>query len=294
MRLRLAFAIAAALVLSGPGLAVDRGEAQHLGSFTWRGSQPWFGGFSAIEMAPDGMGMTVLSDRATILTARLRRDGDQITGVEIDAVHKVRSSKNKVLKGRVGDSEGLAIGPDGVIYISFEGVARVARYTRPDGPAEVLPRPGAFRHMARNGAFEGLAMDARGRLYTLPESGRTADGSIPVYRWDGRAWSTAFHLEQRGDFLPVAADFGPDGRLYVLERDTGAIGFRSRLRRWNVTANGVAGEETLFQSRISSHDNLEGLSVWRDGQGRLRATMVSDDNFLVLQRTELVEYLLPD
>lgn len=152
MRLRLALAIAAALVLSGPGLAVDRGEAQHLGSFTWRGSQPWFGGFSAIEMTPDGMGMTVLSDRATILTARLRRDGDQIIGVEIDAVHKVRSSKNKVLKGRVGDSEGLAIGPDGVIYISFEGVARVARYARPDAPAVVLPRPDAFRHMARNGA----------------------------------------------------------------------------------------------------------------------------------------------
>ena len=124
MRLRLAFAIVAGLVLSGPGLAVDRGEAQHLGSFTWRGSQPWFGGFSAIEMASDGIGMTVLSDRATILTARVQRDGDQITGVEIDTVHKVRSSKNKVLKGRVGDSEGLAIGPDGVIYISFEGVAR--------------------------------------------------------------------------------------------------------------------------------------------------------------------------
>ncbi|MCG6560171.1 esterase-like activity of phytase family protein [Ruegeria sp. 1NDH52C] len=294
MRLRLAFAIAAGLVLSGPGLAVDRGEAQHLGSFTWRGSQPWFGGFSAIEMASDGIGMTVLSDRATILTARVQRDGDQITGVEIDTVHKVRSSKNKVLKGRVGDSEGLAIGPDGVIYISFEGVARVARYTRPDGPAKVLPRPDAFRHMARNGAFEALAMDARGRLYTLPESSRAADGSIPVYRWDGRAWRTAFHLEQLGEYLPVAADFGPDGRFYVLERDTGAIGFRSRLRRWNVTANGVTGEEILFQSRLTAHDNLEGVSVWRDGQGRLRATMVSDNNFLVLQRTELVEYLLPD
>ena len=92
----------------------------------------------------------------------------------------------------------------------------------------------------------------------------------------------------------MAADFGPDGRFYVLERDTGAIGFRSRLRRWNVTANGVTGEEILFQSRLTAHDNLEGVPVWRDGQGRLRATMVSDNNFLVLQRTELVEYLLPD
>ena len=53
-------------------------------------------------------------------------------------------------------------------------------------------------------------------------------------------------------------------------------------------------EEIVFETGTGTHDNLEGLSVWRDDQGRLRATMISDDNFLALQRTELVEYLLPD
>lgn len=44
-----------------------------------------------------------------------------------------------------------------------------------------------------------------------------------------------------------------------------------------------------MQSELGRHDNLEGLSVWRDAQG-LRLTMVSDDNFMFFQRTEFVEY----
>jgi hypothetical protein len=42
-----------------------------------------------------------------------------------------------------------------------------------------------------------------------------------------------------------------------------------------------------------THDNLEGLDVWADAEG-LRATMISDDNFRFFQRTEIVDYRLPD
>ena len=133
-----------------------------------------------------------------------------------------------------------------------------------------------------------------GRLYTLTEKSRTLEGDIPVYRWDGQAWSTPFVLPARGGFLPVSADFGPDGRLYVLERSVSLTGFRTRLRRWDTTNDVPSAEETLLETATGTHDNLEGLSIWRDAQGEMRATMVSDDNFLALQRTELVEYLLPD
>ena len=97
------------------------------------------------------------------------------------------------------------------------------------------------------------------------------------------------------EFLPVGADFGPDGALYLLERDFTGFGFRSRVRRFDITgpARGGAGE-ILLQSRARQFDNLEGLSVWRDEAGRIRLTMVSDDNFLFVQRTELVEYVLPN
>lgn len=293
--MRLSLAIPIVLVcLAGSVLAIDRPTATHLSSYPWKLDKLWFGGFSAIELSDNGRSMVVLSDRATILTAKLVREGDKIVGVTPGPVHKIRSSRNKILHGSAGDSEGLVIDQNGRILVSFEGTARIAEYDRLGGKAKVLPRPDVFDTMPRNGGFEPLAEDARGRLYTMPEKARDADGNIPVYRWNGKRWSTPFNLPARAAFRPVGADFGPDGKLYLLERSTAFIGFRTRLRRWTVTESGVSDEETLLQTWPGTHDNLEGISVWRDAQGRLRATMISDDNFIVLQRTEIVEYVLPD
>lgn len=294
MLCRFAIQLIAALLLGGSAWAVEVKTATHLGSVAWRHNADWFGGFSAIQISQDGRHATVLSDRATLITARIERDGHRIIDVQILGHWPVLSSKGRILPGYVGDSEGIAFSPDGSFFISFEGVHRVAQYQAPGTKARVLLRPKAFETLDGNGSFEGLAIDDLGRLYTLPEKTRTAQGYIPVYRWDGSAWSTPFVLPQRGRFLPVSADFGPDGRFYVLERAVSVTGFRSRLRRWQLREDAPSAEEILFETGIGAHDNLEGLSVWRDRQGRLRATMVSDDNFLAIQRTELVEYLLPD
>jgi hypothetical protein len=293
MRSRLAIQLIAVL-LAGSVWAVEVKTASQLNSFAWRHKADWFGGFSALHILDNGRQMIVLSDRAVLIRAAIKRDGDEITGVRVIGNWPVLSSKGRPLSGSVGDSEGLAVAPDGSFYISFEAVHRVAHYTAPGTNARVLPRPKAFERLSRNGGFEALAIDNQGQLYTLPEKSRTQDGSIPVYRWDGQAWSTPFVLPPQGKFLPVSADFGPDGRFYVLERSLSLTGFRTRLRRWQITGDVPEAEETLFTSGTGAHDNLEGLSVWRDDQGRLRATMISDDNFLALQRTELVEYLLPD
>ena len=247
----------------------------------------------AVKLIVGGL-LAGVGDRARLVTARIIRDKDKITDVRILGQWRLLSSTGRELSGRAGDSEGLAVAPDGSLFISFEGVHRVARYTTPNARARVLPRPKVFDTLARNGSFEGLAMDGRGWLYTLPERNRTTDGQIPVYRWNMQSWSTPFTLPARDKFLPVAADFGPDGRFYVLERKVSLTGFRSRLRRWRIENDSPTAEETLFETETGAHDNLEGLSVWRDAQGRLRATMISDDNFLALLRTELVEYLLPD
>ncbi|WP_170762684.1 esterase-like activity of phytase family protein [Ruegeria lacuscaerulensis] len=294
MHRSLAVQLIATLLLAGSVGAVEVKKATQLGSFIWRHSAGWFGGFSALHISEDGRLMVALSDRSKLLAAQIDRDGDQITGIEILDRWRVLSSTGGALPGYTGDSEGIAIDQDGSYYISFERVHRVAFYSGPGSKARVLPRPKAFDGLDHNGSFEGLAIDDKGRLYTLTEKNRTADGNIPVYRWDGRAWATPFVLQQRGRFLPVAADFGPDGRLYVLERKLSLIGFRSRLRRWQIDGDVPGAEEILLETGTGTHDNLEGLSVWRDTQGRLRATMISDDNFLALQRTELVEYLLPD
>jgi len=269
-------------------------QAQPAGSYTWRANPKWFGGFSGIELSADGSQMVVLSDRAHVARAYIHRQDGEISGISLRSAQHLRSSKGQQLLGRIMDSEGLALAPDGSLFISFEGLARVVHHQTEASRARVLPRPNDFRGLPLNKSLEALAIDPQGRLYTLPENALNAAGEIPVWRWNGARWSQPFTLPRRGGFLPVGADFGPDGRFYLLERSFVFIGFRSRLRRWDITDQGAVNEVTLLESSAGVHDNLEGLSVWRDATGTLRATMVSDDNFKALQRTELVEYTLPD
>jgi hypothetical protein len=248
---------------------------------------------SAIEVGPDGRGFAALSDRGAYTTGRLARDAaGAVEGIEAAPFRLLKAKGDAPLaKGRA-DSEGLAITSDGTVYVSVERPARVLRYGELAGSAENLPRPEAFRNMARNAALEALAVDADGLLYTVPEEAGDGAGPFPVWRYDGVTWENPHQIRRQGAFLPVAADVGPDGMFYLLEREfLGISGFASRVRRFDL-ADWRAGGEVLFESDPGRHDNLEGLSVWRDAAGGIRLTMISDDNFKFFQRTEIVEYRL--
>jgi hypothetical protein len=277
-----------------------RGTARFVGAYEWHGpsgvqAPDWFGGFSALEVTGQGTAMMLLTDRAQLVQAVItRKTGAEITDVTVSDVQPLLSSRGVPLSGRIRDSEGLARGRNGDIYVSFEGVTRVARYEQPDTFAHVLPRPPDFVRIDGNKSLEALAIDRNGHLYTLPEHAPDESGDIPVFKWNGGAWQTPFSLPARGRFQPVAADIGPDRKFYLLERDFSIAGFRSRLRRWSIASGHPRDETLLLQTGPGIHDNLEGLSVWRDRTGALRATMISDDNFNRLQRTEIVEYALPD
>lgn len=282
-------AMVLAALLSGG--APSQQQADYIGSYVWPESAHRSGGFSAIETEAGGLGFITVSDRARMIDGRFERDAEgRITGIDIARSEPLRSGREGIMTAHLADSEGLAIGADGRRWISFEGKARVRSETGPDGP-EVLPRPEAFPHMQFNSALEALAVDEAGALYTIPERSGRIDKPFPVYRWKDGQWTIPFSLPRRDNFLVTGADFGPDGRLYLLERDFAGIGFRSRVRRF---APDGTGEEVLLETGVGVHDNLEGISVWRDDLGRIRLTMVSDDNFRFFQRTEFVEYALDE
>jgi hypothetical protein len=267
-----------------------------IAAYHWQSDDPLFGGFSAIEITDDGAGFVVLSDKAVYTTGQFVRDGaGQITEISADPVRYLNGPDGLPLGRYRTDSEGLALLPDGQAYISFERDARVAAYDTMSGPGIVIPQPQAFRDMQRNSSLEALAVDADGTLYTLPERSGDASAPFPVYRFRNGAWDQPFAVPRRGAFLAVAADIGPDGRFYLLERGFhGLSGFASRVRRFEIGPDGPLTDETLLETQPGQHDNLEGLSVWRDVSGTLRLTMISDDNLLFLQRTEIVEYRVPD
>ncbi|MDO9525831.1 MAG: esterase-like activity of phytase family protein [Gemmobacter sp.] len=293
MRRRSVLALIACAALS-PALALDgTGGAEFNGSARWRASDTRIGGVSAIHVYDDGVRFLALSDRGRLISGRFIRDAQgRIASVTVDAIHALKGTDGKTLAIEDADSEGIAVGPDGRIYVSFEGlrVARVLAYDRVDGPATALPRAPEFVKMRLNKALESLAIDQHGRLHTLPED--TDGDRFPLFRLDGNQWKVIAHLARLDSFLPVSADFGPDGRFYILERDFRVpAGFSTRLRRF--APGDWTSPETLIHTRGGRFGNLEGMSVTYDTNRRLRVTMVSDDNFLPIQRAEIIEYFLP-
>lgn len=265
-------------------------------AFHWQGDAPMFGGFSAIETDPDGTGFVVVTDKGYFVTARILRDQDgHIAQINADPLQRLLSKDGLPFGPYASDAEGLAISANGTAFVSFERVSRVARYDRLGDKSRPLPKHPDFKSMPENESLEALAIDADDSLFTLPERPTGSGQVFPVYRFKNGIWDQPFNLPKRGLFLAVDADFGPDGRFYLLERQFfGLSGFASRVRRFVIGPAGPEAEETLLQSAPGQHDNLEGLSVWRDATGSLRLTMISDDNLLFLQRTEIVEYRVPD
>ncbi|MDO8882869.1 MAG: esterase-like activity of phytase family protein [Pseudotabrizicola sp.] len=310
-RSRLAVIAAAALVAFGlQGSANPTQQPGFLGTFRWSVADPRFGGFSAIDLSADGVQFTALNDRGAFVQGRLRRAANgTISAVEMGPIKRLKSNTNEPIAIGRNDSEGIAVAADGTTYVSFEGVARVLRYRDLDGLAENLPTPPEFGAFPRNAALESLAIDAKGVLYTIPEElpgskrirlltgqpGNPDGPDFPVWRFANGTWTQPFDLPRDGVFLPVSADFGPDGRLYVLERSfRGIAGFASRVRSFKVGAKALTDGRLHLQTPTGQHGNLEGLSVWRDRSGAIRLTMISDDNFISLLRTEIVEYRLMD
>jgi len=292
---RLPFLAALALALGACELAPPAepvpGRAAHLGSLTWVEGWEGFGGFSGLELSGDGTAFTMLSDRALLVTGRFRRDAaGTVTAVEVDRREPVLDPEGRTLTRDRGDSEGLAIAADGTTYISLEGAVRVRVEGRDGLPPALLPGHPDFDRMLLNRALEALAIAPDGTLFTLPERPFDGTGTFPVYVFRGGAWAETFRLPVRDGFAVADADVGPDGRLYLLERDLAGLGFRTGIRRVNLDGT---GDEVLLTTPTGTHDNLEGLDVWQDAEG-LRATMVSDDNFRFFQRTEIVDYRLPD
>lgn len=280
----------AALALRGGATAAQAPGL--IGVRSWTMDDPLFGGFSALHVFPGGERFLAVTDRGAWTQGQFARDGaGTITAVSAAPMRALDVPEPDPPGKARRDAEGVAVAPDGAILVSFEGPARVLRYEGLDGPARALPGHAEFRRMPGNGSLEALAVGPDGALYTLPERSGRINRPYPVYRFRGGEWDRPFELPRRGDFLAVGADIGPDGRFYLLERNFAGIrGFATRLRRFDLAGG---SEEVLIESPFGRHDNLEGVSIWRDGSARLVATMISDDNLNLFQRTEFVEYALP-
>lgn len=276
-------------------LADGASDPGFLGRYIWREDVAGFGEFSGLHMT-DGRNFLTVTDNGMIAQGNLRRDSaGRIVGVDLATFEPLRDADGQRLRNQMADAESVVRAPDGRIYVSFERRHRVLVYDAPGGPGRPLPPHPDFAALRDNLGLEAMAMDSAGTLYAIPEMPPRgwAQSDHPVYRYRNGAWDSDLRITRDSLYLPVGAAFGPDGRLYLLERNfLPGLGFRSRVRRFSVGPAEITGGTVVIETPRGRYGNLEGLAVWRDAQGALVLTMIADDNRNPSMPTEWVEYRL--
>lgn len=254
---------------------------------------PWVGGLSGLVLSENGLEFHMISDRGTLASGKIVRNNGALERLEIAEAQPIVNRFGVPLPTAFADAEGLAVHPDGRIFISFETEDRVSVYAGFDGQERLTAFTREWRVFPKNKGLEALALAPDGALWAIPEHVWKSGTEGRIYRLTpGGRWQLHAIIPTDNGLRPVGADFGPDGYLYLLERGFFALGFYNRVRRLKLEGEKISWIETVLQTISGRHGNLEGISVWQNEMGDIVITMVSDDNFQSVQRNQMVEYVL--
>lgn len=298
MRMIETFLGAAAVVAGFAAGDAGASELVAMGQYTWHESDDSFGGFSGLVMAADGSTFFAVTDHGEFYEAAVVRSSDRrIAGIRTLWHAPLLDNHGKPVAGFTADAEALAPGADGGLYVGYESYVRVTGLKPPDLHPLPLHPFDRFRDLWSNASFEGVAERPEGGLIVVSETAGAASGGYPTFLGDGAGremiWRPGPTVPASGGgFGASDAAFGPDGRFYLLERRFTLGGFSSRVRRFGYRDGGFGAAETLLETRPGALDNMEGMSIWTDADGRTVISLISDDNFLFAQRTIVAEYEL--
>ncbi len=284
----------------GPAEMFDTG-LHFLGGIEVGSKDDRFGGLSGIDMLGDGTALMV-SDAGWIVRARLKHAGGRLSGladVEIDPLFPGGRAPKAL-----ADLEDIALDPRdwrrGVIVRERQPNAMLSFQMEGGLPVALAPqRVGAPNDiLSSNRGLESVAYAPNmsplaGEIITIAE--RPPDGMADIPGWI--AGVGRFFVVPRDEFDITSARFLPNGDLLLLERWFRATsGLAVRLRR--IAGDTIAvgarldGDVLMHAGMAAEIDNLEGLAVHEDAEGRIILTIVSDDNYSIFQRTLILQFAL--
>ncbi|MFG1299535.1 esterase-like activity of phytase family protein [Xanthobacter sp. V3C-3] len=262
-----------------------------------------FGGISGFALENDGRFLAV-TDAGLFLSGHLDTEGDRPVGLSDVTAAALLDDQGRIQATRDrGDVESIAIGPDAV-YVGMETINEIWRYPRaPLGEkGRVVPAP-AIKGLKRNLGVESLAYvpsgPYKGLLIAVGEEGAGKDADLPGFIIGGPVPGT-FAIARSGPFAATDLAIAPDGTMYLLERHYSPLtGVFMQIRRFalaDVKPGARLTGEVLGSFDLGYEiDNMEGLAVTRNAAGETLLTIVSDDNFSLLQRTILLRFaVVPD
>jgi hypothetical protein len=202
------------------------------------------------------------------------------------------------------DSESIARDGD-TVFVGIEREHSILRFDWSKGGVKsrgtLVPLPAFVMDWPPNRGIEALGVlplgtPYAGRLIGLSErSGRRDEPTEGfVMKQDG---SEAFRIRlSRSDGFDITdLDFLPNGDLVVLERFfTPVRGAAMRLRlvrTADIHPDALLVGTTLLEAGNSFQvDNMEGLAIHSTAGGETIFTIISDDNFSIVQRTLLLQF----
>jgi len=266
---------------------------------------PGFGGLSGIRLDSKGQRFISFSDKGSWLTGRIVYQGSEMTGLaDVEAAPMLGADGRPIAARGWFDSESIALdGP--FVYIGLERVNQVLRFDFSEGftrsRGEVVPMPPAVKKLPFNKGLEALVVVPKdlplaGTLIALSERGLDANGNLVAFLVGGRS-PGQFSVRRTDHFDISDATLLASGELLVLERKFSLVdGVGIRIRRiplQSITPGALVDGPAIFQADLGYEiDNMEGIDAFVTPDGDTVLTMVSDDNFSMIQRTLLLQFTL--
>ena len=281
------------------------GALQYRSGLALTSSFRGFGGLSGLRLDARGERFIAISDKGGWFTGRIVYRGSEMTGLaDVEAAPMLGPDGRSIAARGWFDSESIAL--DGaLVYVGIERVNQILRYdfskgfTRARG--EVVPLPPAAKKLPYNKGLEALVvvpktMPLAGTLIALSERGLDADGNLIGFLIGGKT-PGQFGLRRSDKFDVSDAVLLPSGDLLVLERKfswLSGVGIRiRRIALKSVAPGAVVDGPSIFEADLGNEiDNLEGIDAHVTPEGETVLTMVSDDNFSMIQRTLLLQFTL--
>lgn len=250
---------------------------------------PRFGGISAMHVE-DGK-VTALSDAGVLLHFELPGDGTS-------RLLQVQPLPGTAEEKRDRDTEAIAVHGDEA-WVAFERLNAVARFRRGDWRLVAAAYPHAMREWRGNSGPEALVRLSDGRFLIFSEGRDDAGPFSDVLLFEGdpaesRTRATLLRYRRIPGYRVTDAALLPDGRLLVLNRRFHIFeGVAARLvivdlPRLEPGAT-LEGTEIAELRAPLIVDNMEALAVTREA-GRTIVRIASDDNFMAIQRSLLLEF----
>ena len=266
-----------------------------------------FGGLSGIRLDAKGERFIAISDKGSWFTGRIVYRGREMTGLgDVEAAPILGPDGKPITTRGWFDSESIAL--DGsLVYVGLERVNQVLRFDFSKGftraPGEVVPLPPAARKLPYNKGLEALVVVPKGlplagTLIALSERGLDGGGNLIAFLIGGKT-PGQFSVRRTENFDISDAVLLPSGDLLILERKfswVGGVGIRiRRIALSSVTPGALVDGPAIFNADLGDEiDNMEGIDAHVTAEGDTVLTMVSDDNFSLLQRTLLLQFKLAE